>query len=283
MDWNSDIMRETRFFHHPDYCPLVMGRRATECFVMMLYWYGEILMTAGRALYNGSCFPTPTAYYSACYRLKKNGVLACNSPDARWPVLKLDDNWKSSNHTLLNPNSYWKKRWSGVWSVLVYDVPEVNRIFRDNLRRVLKRYRMGYIQKSVWASPWDMRPMYDDLINAVGIDFVSYLFEAKTVLGRNAMDIVETAWDFEQLNKVQKWYMRTCQMNIERLRKGGLSKSRIVAMASEEITAYETALIEDPLLPQELHPADYEGTEVFVWHKQFVRQAHQGLKTVLKS
>ena len=267
-------MKGNRYFHHPDFSLPVVARRSTEKFVELLCWYGEVFLSAGRALYyNGSCFSSKTSYYTARSRLKKDGILAYNSLDTRWPVLQLTDEWKTKVKTLHKPNSFWNKKWSGVWNVLVYDVPEENRSFRDNLRRVLERYRMGFIQKSVWVSPWDMRPVYDDLNNTAHIEFVSYLFEAQTVLGRSKMDIVEAAWDFEYLKKVQKWYMRLCQKSICNLRTNQLSKPEVVQMACEEIEAYEAAMSRDPLLPRELYPSDYEGEDVFNWHKDFVNHA----------
>jgi len=49
-------------------------------------------------------------------------------------------------------------------------------------------------------------------------------------------------------------------------------------VAREEITAYQTAMLEDPLLPKELIPHGYKGFDVFAMHKKFVREVRTHLK-----
>lgn len=265
------MMLEKPYFHHPDYSPRVIARKGSNILLDLLLWYSNIRgVSAGGDLIR-SCFPSKTAYHSACWRLRKKGIIACNSDDARWPVISVESDWTHKKSYLRDPNKYWRKKWNGIWSVLVYDVPEKERRFRDALRQVLAVHRMGCLQKSVWVSPWDMRPEYDDLKTSVHVDFVSYLFEARTVLGRSNMDIVTSAWDFERLKDVQNWYMRTCQMYIDQLLKGMVEHESVFDIVRSEINAYQVALQNDPLLPRDLHPAGYEGCELFKWHCEFVK------------
>lgn len=270
-------MSKPLYFHHPDISLPVIRRRTNEALLDMLFFYGELLCTRGWSLRWSSCFPSRTSYYAAVSRLRKSGVIAYRREKDAEPVLQLSDD-DYTPREVFHPERFWKHKWQGSWNVLVYDVPESQRAFRDGIRRFLVRLRMGCLQKSVWISPRDIRPDYDDLVQSVGVDYVSYLFEARTVLGRQQRDLVLDAWNFDRLREYHNWYIALCKANAGRLNSGGLRREEIEIMASEELTAYITAMEKDPLLPRELHPSFYKGRQVFDLHKAFVTLVRKRLR-----
>ena len=137
---------------------------------------------------------------------------------------------------------------------------------------------MGCLQKSVWISPHDIRPQYDDLKQTVHIEFDSYLFEATTVLGQSQQDLVLNAWDFDELWRRQQWYLKVCAHNMEVLEHCAGRRVLLEELAREEVNAYEVVMELDPLLPQVLLPQIYSGERVLVMHKTFIHTVRTMLK-----
>ncbi len=55
-----------------------------------------------------------------------------------------------------------KKKWDGKWYLLIFDIPERKRYYRDRLRRDLLMLGFYQLQKSVWLFPYDvLRYLYE--------------------------------------------------------------------------------------------------------------------------
>jgi phenylacetic acid degradation operon negative regulatory protein len=201
------------------------------------------------------------------------------SPTENKPVLRLTDEGMASSTDSLRPHRYWDRKWRGIWYVLVYDVPEDERQFRDTLRNFLRKMRMGCLQRSVYITPHDIRPQYDDLMKAARVEVVSFLFESSTVLGRHPDEVIFSAWDFDRINSIHQRYISTYEHNINAMLSTTLTKQTLRDLAHEEMLAYQTAMADDPLLPQQLLPHDYFGFRVFDLHRTFVRHTKHLLRT----
>jgi DNA-binding transcriptional regulator PaaX len=270
-------MQNTPFFHHPDFCPTLVRRRATEALIDCLQFYGELLLTRGRSLTWSHCFPSRTAYYAAVGRLKHLGVVNLRIHKDGRRTLRLDKR-AISNRPLLNPEQSWNARWDGIWRLLVYDIPEPDKSFRNSLVLLLRRMKMGCLQRSVWVSPRDIRPEYDDLIKTSQFHFDSYLFEARTVLGRKSAEVVRDAWDMRKLHSQHQWFIKTCDALAARIEKDNLAHAEFTRAAGEEALAYRELMNADPLLPHSLLPSDYLGVEAYARHKAFVALIHSKLR-----
>jgi phenylacetic acid degradation operon negative regulatory protein len=275
MDWQS-------YFHHPDISLPVVRRRTAELLLETIVWYGDVVRTGGRYLGWSHCFPSRQSYYNAMRRLRKQGLIACKGRWDRQPVLQLTERGERLTSAVLNPRRLWNRKWSGIWYALVYDVPEKRRDLRDALRGFLRRKRMGCLQRSVWVTPDDIRPDYDDLARTVDIQTVSFLFEARNVLGRSDEDIVLSSWDFSRLRDIHSWYRRVYEHNLHVVRSTDMAPGALSQMASEELSAYRSAMEEDPLLPRSLLPNWYEGFKVFDLHISFVRSLRRRMGFLAK-
>jgi len=267
------------FFHHPRWCVPVIRRKAVVAMVDMVTTYGPVLASGGRSLAWQSCYDSTTAYHSAVYRLRKQGVVAYVDTRNHVRVLRVLDR-RQQRGDLYLPERIWNKKWNGIWNILFYDIVEKERGVRDELRKFLRKHRMGCLQRSVWISPRDMRPAYDDLAQALQIDIECYLVEAKTVLGRDPQELVQTAWNWEQIGFAQQCYLDVVRDRRKQMRAAPeQSHEAVQTLAREELDAYFIEMQEDPLLPKTLWPTSYKGKEVFSAHQRFVKTA----KTVLKS
>lgn len=253
-------------FHHPDWSLPVVRRRAGEEWIDLLADVGEILASGGRSLTWNSSYPNRRAYNNAMYRLKKAGLVVRSEMPGKLPVLRLTEEGRNHRPVYYRPDQEWNSKWSGIWYMLIFDVPEQERYYRDSLRRFLKRLRMGWLQKSVWITPRDIRPEYSDLEKAANVQAVSYLLESRTVLHRETAELVTDAWDFNWLQELQQRYLDVYKENLHAIRGVRDEAEDIMSLLYQEAEAYIQCMRLDPLLPNELLPKGYLGKEVFSLH-----------------
>lgn len=258
-------------FHHPDLSLPVVRRRVTDELIDLTACFLEILNTRGRSVMWSNCFDTDTAFKASVYRLQRAGLIIQRKGLESPPEIRLTTDGEKRVSSLCKGRPPWPGTWNGIWYVLVYDVPEEDRRYRTVLREFLKKLRMGCLQKSVWVSPLDIRPQYDDLVKTISVQFYSFLFEAKTVLGRHRQDIVRGAWDFERLSSTQRFFIEVYTENLRRLDGGTASSAELMDLARDELSAYLTAMSEDPLLPEPLWPRAYQGKRAWALHRRFQR------------
>ena len=264
-------------FHHPDISLPVIRRKAGRELITLLAGTTELLLSKGRnALYAG-CYPNTQAFQASVARLKKQGLITVSKTDGSLPELKLTPSALSSLPPYYTPEKFWNKRWNRWWYVLMFDVPEKNRSYRDTLRKFLKQMRCGCLQKSVWVTPRDIRPDYEDLNKAASVDSVAFLFESRTVLGFGDQSVVREAWDFNKLYPIHESYIQFAKENLSRLKTEKPSNEEILQLLRMDNQAYTQAMLTDPLLPKELHPEEYIGTFVFKTHSELCRQAEKQL------
>lgn len=225
------------------------------------------LTRGGGALMNRHTYPNRAAFRNASKRLRDKGLVVCESSGGKTPKLFLSDSGREQIPLYFTPEKQWNRRWNDIWYMLIYDVPEADRKYRDVLRSFLKRMRMGCLQKSVWVTPEDIRPDFDDLSQTANIDGFAYLLEARTVLGLSSERIVSDAWNFDRLERLQQHYCEICEENIDRLEQGSPSSAELAELIRTSLEAYHGAFMEDPLLPTPLLPAGYLGKRALSLHK----------------
>jgi len=155
--------------------------------------------------------------------------------------------------------------------VLIYDIDEKERVFRNGLRRFLCSQHMGCLQQSVWVSPLDIRPVYADLQTTLNVDSVAYLFEARTVLGRSSQSIVRDAWDFARLAEGHEQFIHAAEETMDDLLCGRVSAPDAARLVRLELAHYLSVMDRDPLLPRSLLPSDYRGMDVYDIHKKLTK------------
>ena len=257
-------------FHHPDFCPRVMARCVTAELLDLILMDAEILATRGWSLIRGSMRQHSATFYQAQWRLRQAGLVVRQRRGGCTAELTLTPAGDGKLPPEVRPRRLWETRWSGRWSVLVYDVPETDRRYRNVLRDFLRRLRMGCLQGSVWISPRDIRPDYADLMEAGGLKGMAYLFEARTVLRQPAADLVRDAWNWPRLASGHAWYLSATDRILADLAAGRWSmRAQLLGLAREEAGAYRSVMSDDPLLPRDLWPSDYAGERVFNRHREF--------------
>jgi DNA-binding transcriptional regulator PaaX len=67
--------------------------------------------------------------------------------------------------------------WDGIWRVIAYDIPEIYRNERDQLRKKLKEVGFKKIQNSLWVHPYECREEISLFANELGItNYVAIMY-----------------------------------------------------------------------------------------------------------
>jgi phenylacetic acid degradation operon negative regulatory protein len=267
-----------KLFHHPDISLPVIRHKAGQELLTLLEGVGAMVLSRGASELYGACYPNQRAFKASLSRLRDKGLVVETKTDGTMPGLALTPQARCQMPDFYNPLPLWSKRWNQWWYVLMFDVPEKNRTYRDTLRKFLKAQRFGCLQRSVWVTPRDVRPEYDDLDRAAAVDTVAFLFEARTVLGHGNGSVVTEAWDFDRINRIQHLYLDFANENLALLNAANVTRTMLAELLRIENLAYAQSMSIDPLLPEELHPDEYVGMQVFQLHRKLIEGIVERMK-----
>lgn len=127
--------------------------------IMDPYWEGQRLLGALSNLERGDFIKRVGR---STYKLTPKGVKRINFSELF--KLKLD-----------------KKKKDGLWRVVIFDIPEKQRIKRDLLRQKLKEFDFKMIQKSVFVSPYICEKEISELCNILGLKNEVSILTVKTI------------------------------------------------------------------------------------------------------
>jgi phenylacetic acid degradation operon negative regulatory protein len=76
----------------------------------------------------------------------------------------------------INKRERLKKRKDGKWIMIIFDIPEKKRKWRDELRGFL--YNLGFqvLQKSVWISPYNVLDRLREIVTTLSLDKYTRVF-----------------------------------------------------------------------------------------------------------
>lgn len=259
-------------FHHPDVSLPVVRRRIGLEVLELLEVLGDVAVHGAWEFLSNRSYPNRKALDQAIGRLSQQGLLV-KRRGLDTPMLQLSEDAGNALEGYFRPEKWWNRKWSGIWYLLVYDVPEADRSYRNVLRKFLNKQRMGCFQKSVWITPHDIRPQYADLDEAAALGAFACLFEARTVLGMSADHVVWESWDFDRLYGIQNRFCQVYSENLDLLNgTAAPCLDSLMELAAEEIDAYRSAFVLDPLLPAQLLPRNYKGKEAYELHQKLTTQ-----------
>jgi DNA-binding transcriptional regulator PaaX len=170
--------------------------------------------------------------------------------------------------TSRSPIEEWDRPWDGRWRGFSFDLPETRRKDRVKLWRHLREAHFGFLQRSVWIWPHDVESVLREMVDANGIPECFCGFEiARLFLCDNA-ELVNSAWDFEEIRKCHTAYLQHGGATIQSLEKAK-DLEHVARVARIERAGYEDAFRLDPLLPRSLWPKNYQGLLVQARHDKF--------------
>lgn len=165
--------------------------------------------------------------------------------------------------------SFQKKQWDKKWRVTIFDIEEINRKLRDNLRHKLKELGFGMLQKSVFISPHDILQDFSEFINYHGLEELVYVFTTSNLTIGNVKAMANKVWKLEDLNeKYRKLLEKGKEIQNSHLTKphdrgemlNGKDEGQI-RQIRELKNEFLRIMLSDPFLPKELLPSDWLGNE----------------------
>lgn len=194
----------------------------------------------------------PDDFYSAFYRAREKGWL-----DPDWKLAK--QGWKRLKSIL--PQYEKPPEWDGKWYIVSFDIPESYKRKRDAFREKLKKLDFGRLQNSVWISPVNYLANIESLVKFHKMEH--WVIPSVTdKLGRvTSEELAERVWPVERINERYKNFISRC--------KGFFRKEKGYRFNKFGLqTEYLSILKEDPQLPKDLLPGDWQGKKA---HKFYLK------------
>ena len=162
---------------------------------------------------------------------------------------------------ILRPDRAWDRK----WRVVFFDIPEEKRKNRDQFLVKLKELGFGRIQNSVYVTVHDVMDKVKDLVKSLGISEHVRVMLVEELGVSDQREFAGKIWDIEKLNEKYKEFVGKNKNGYQ----GSEFTSEILRYWLKK-TRYEylSILHEDPVLPKELLPNDWQGYEAQkVWEQ----------------
>src|SRR3989344_6384462 len=115
-------------------------------------------------------------------RLKRKGLVEVRTNGDEIEVkIKSDGRTELLRYKLRELKLNEGQKWDKKWRLVLFDVVEVERGRRDELRRWLARLGLRQLQKSVWISPWPLEKEVAFLREVLGIPHGVKLITAEKI------------------------------------------------------------------------------------------------------
>lgn len=104
-------------------------------------------------------------YYYSLYHLKKKGLIKKVGTDT-FRLSRKGEKEAFFAHLDSQIALYQskKRKWDGQWRMIIFDIPEKKRKYRDYLRQILKTLGFKELQKSIWVTPHPIPDFLKELL-----------------------------------------------------------------------------------------------------------------------
>lgn len=161
-----------------------------------------------------------------------------------------------------------EKPWDGVWTVIMYDFPEKERVERRAIRRRLMRLGFGCPQISILISPLPIEEPIQKLLEGEGVAGQVWTLRAERILGMENREVARKAWPIvDEMNLLYGELLEA------------LPKVKENKNLKEQWRTYFLAVNDaDPYLPFELLPENWKGQKC---EEEFVHLGRGGVFKIL--
>lgn len=161
-----------------------------------------------------------------------------------------------------------KEKWSGNWTVVMYDFPEKLRVKRKHIREKLRGLGFGSFQLSILISPLPLEDPIQKLIEGEGTEKFVWVLTCRQLWGMTDQEAAQKAWPLAELNDLYGLLLKAFPLAKE-------EGNEILFQWKKYLLAVNTA---DPYLPFELLPQDWLGEKC---EEEFVKLGPKGFLHVL--
>ncbi len=161
-----------------------------------------------------------------------------------------------------------EKPWDGVWTVIMYDFPEEERVERRAIRRRLMALGFGSPQISILISPLPIEEPIQKLLEGERAAEQVWTLRAERILGMENREVARKAWPI--IDELNLLYGELLEV-LPKVKKN----KKLKGQWGEYFLAVNSA---DPYLPFELLPKNWKGQKC---EEEFVRLGRAGFFKVL--
>lgn len=152
------------------------------------------------------------------------------------------------------------EKWDGRWRVVIFDIPEENKVVREEVREKLKELGFGMLQKSVWLTPFKLEEDLTNFLAAKRLSPYVLVMVVKELWVDDEQELASKIWKLDRLGKLyEELVWEWGKMTREFEEKGDKEKLRMAAFDWER--EFLSLLRTDPCLPPELTPTGWMGEE----------------------
>jgi phenylacetic acid degradation operon negative regulatory protein len=175
---------------------------------------------------------------------------------ARWQLTGRAEELLSRGAERIYPFGQGAIDWAGRWLVVLASVPESQRDARYRLRVQLGWAGFGSLGPGIWVSPWPQREAEAlEVIDALGVSLPARSFLARHGEIGDQSTIVDEAWDLATLADGYEAFIDEFA-SIE-----PATPAETAGSLLRLVHSWRRFPAVDPVLPSELLPADWPGTE----------------------
>lgn len=265
----------------------------------MLTLYGDYVRHRGREIGIGSLVKL-----GGNFGLSEQSIRSAVSRMCRAGLLKVRHNGLRSYYSLTEDGFglldkgaqriFERKasNWDGIWSIVVYFIPEEKRQARDQLRQELSWMGYGPLSTATWISPHDLSKEVEEIAEKLQIKEYVQIFQAKLQGFTNPQSIISRCWDLKRIH--QKYasliaeYRPKLEDHLRRLQAGEpIEASWCFVERFKLVHEYRRLPFFGPDLPEELLPKDWLRSQAAVlfyqYHDLLTEKANEYFNSVLEA
>ena len=104
------------------------------------------------------------------YNLKKQGLIEIKKQGSQIYINLTEEGKKKASFLQINDlRINQPKRWDRKWRLVIFDIAQLKKVYREAFRGKLKELRFSQLQKSVWIHPYDCVSEIDILKEFFGL------------------------------------------------------------------------------------------------------------------
>lgn len=163
--------------------------------------------------------------------------------------------------------------WTGVWSLVIYTVPESDRAARERVRRSLQWLGFGQLAAGTWISPHERLDDVQRAVEGEGAPRLD-LLHASSRSREEDLAFAARCWELDGLRSAYLDLAARINAGMAIYADAELSDRERFIERTQLVHEYRKFPYRDPDLPAELLPADWPGAHA---HAAFLR-AHELLR-----
>lgn len=148
--------------------------------------------------------------------------------------------------------------WDGMWTVVVFSVPERERGLRSELRSRLRLLRFAALYDGVWVTPHDVADDASATLEELRITTAAVLRSSEMGVPSPARGTLGQAFDLRLQAKEYRRFADRFEPMVAQVEAGRIGPADALRMRTEVGAQWRRFQETDPDLPAELLPADWE-------------------------